>query len=157
MSIVDRIPVLRGTGTRRAVDAVERLREENVDHLTWRMAADDFFQRLTADRDGMYACWQDERQQRLNAEETAAHTQSERDQLAEENAELRRQLAPFLAVEANANAVTVPPMVRDTTAVEDQATGPIDVRALWEARDAGLLGPVTNPGHIHRPTWARRD
>lgn len=37
------------------------------------------------------------------------------------------------------------------SAIEDQATGPIDVRALWEARDAGLLGPlrpVTDPGHI---------
>jgi chromosome segregation ATPase len=69
----------------------------------------------------------------------------------EETARLREQLAAYKSREANANRVDVPPMVRDTSAIEDQATGPIDVRALWEARDAGLLGigPVTDPGRIH--------
>lgn len=65
-----------------------------------------------------------------------------------EIAYLRKRLAPFLAAQANANRVTVPPMERDTTAIEDQATGPINVTALWEARDAGLLGPVLDPGRI---------
>ncbi|WP_309049037.1 hypothetical protein [Streptomyces sp.] len=32
-----------------------------------------------------------------------------------------------------AEIVTAPPMHRDTTAVEDQATAPIDVRPLWDA------------------------
>lgn len=62
---------------------------------------------------------------------------------------LRARFGAQLAAEANANRIDVPPMVRDTTAVEDQETGPIDVRALWDARDAGLLGPVTDPGHVH--------
>lgn len=66
-----------------------------------------------------------------------------------EIAELRRRLAPFLAAEANANAVNVPPMVRDTTAIEDQATGPINVRPLWEALGVGPTSPVTDPGHTH--------
>ena len=61
---------------------------------------------------------------------------------------LRKRLAPFLSAQANANRVDVPPMERDTSAIEDQATGPINVTALWEARDAGLLGPVTDPGRI---------
>lgn len=70
------------------------------------------------------------------------------DQLAVANAEL----AELRAYKANAEAVTVPPMERDTRAVEDQATGPIDVRPLWEA-----LGPVVrvstsgasaDPGHV---------
>jgi chromosome segregation ATPase len=60
----------------------------------------------------------------------------------------REQLAAYKAAEANTNRVDVPSMVRDTSAIEDQATGPIDVRTLWAARDAGLLGPVTDPGHI---------
>lgn len=71
----------------------------------------------------------------------------------EEIAYLRKRLAPFLAAEANATTITVSPMVRDTSAIEDQATGPIDVRALWQARDAGLLQPVTDPGHV--PPGAR--
>ncbi|MFI8872398.1 hypothetical protein [Streptomyces sp. NPDC055243] len=75
------------------------------------------------------------------------------DQLAVANAEL----AELRAFKANATAVDVPPMERDTRAVEDQATGPIDVRPLHEAAAAGLLGPVVrvstsgtsaDPGHV---------
>lgn len=73
----------------------------------------------------------------------------ERDEWRDEALRLRAKFGPQLAAEANANRITVPPMVRDTSAVEDQATGPIDVKALWDARDAGLLGPVTDPGHVH--------
>lgn len=60
---------------------------------------------------------------------------------------LRARFGAQMAVEANAAAVTVPPMIRPIDGPEDQATGPIDVRALWDARDAGLLGPVLDPGH----------
>jgi hypothetical protein len=73
----------------------------------------------------------------------------ERDQLLHEVLKLRARFGPQLAAEANAHRIDVPPMVRDTSAIEDQATGPIDVRTLREAADAGLLGPVTNPGHVH--------
>ncbi|GAA1887615.1 hypothetical protein GCM10009837_06690 [Streptomyces durmitorensis] len=60
----------------------------------------------------------------------------------EKTKQLEAELAPYRAAEANANRVTVPPMERDTRNGADQATGPIDVRPLWAAADAGLLGPV---------------
>ncbi|MFF9309992.1 hypothetical protein ACF1BS_03685 [Streptomyces sp. NPDC014748] len=59
----------------------------------------------------------------------------------------REEIDRLRAELANSTAVTVPPMIRDTSAIEDQATAPIDVRPLWAARDAGLLGPVLDPGH----------
>ncbi|MGW5431848.1 hypothetical protein ACWET9_32315 [Streptomyces sp. NPDC004059] len=71
----------------------------------------------------------------------------ERDGLAEELAVLKRRFGPQLAAEANANAITVPPMRRDTSAIEDQATQPIPVLHLPDAAAAGLLGPVLDPGH----------
>lgn len=80
--------------------------------------------------------------------EDLQQAREERDQWRDEALRLRAKFGPQLAAEANATRITVPPMVRDTSALEDQATGPIDVRALWEARDAGLLGPVTDPGRI---------
>ncbi|WP_145503205.1 hypothetical protein [Streptomyces sp. CFMR 7] len=65
--------------------------------------------------------------------------------------QLQTQLAPILAAEANANAVTVPPAERDTSRFEDQATEPIKVTTLWAALG---IGPVittqgsTNPAHL---------
>lgn len=73
----------------------------------------------------------------------------ERDDWRDQALRLRAKFGPQLAAEANANRITVPPMIRDTSAVEDQATGPIDVTTLWAARDAGRLGPVTDPSHIN--------
>ena len=69
----------------------------------------------------------------------------ERDHWRDTALALQARFGPQLAAEANANRITVPPMVRDISAVEDQATGPIDVTALWEARDNGLLDPLTDP------------
>lgn len=80
-----------------------------------------------------------------------AVVREDRDDWRDEVLALRARFGAQIAAEANANAVTVPPMVRDTTAIEDQATGPIDVRTLWAARDAGLLGPVVDPGHVTTP------
>jgi len=156
VTLNDLIPApLRGNGIRRAVDKVTELRDENRKLLTRQMAADDYFALLVQDRNEVYAAWEDERRKREDAEQAAAAMQSERDELLEECVEwrveaqtLRKRLAPFLAAEANAHRVDVPPMERDTSAIEDQATGPIDVRTLQEAANAGLLGPVTDPGHI---------
>lgn len=72
----------------------------------------------------------------------------ERDGLRDEVLMFRARFGPQLAAEANATAVTVPPMVRDTSAIEDQATGPIYVQTLRDAAAAGLLGPVTDPGRV---------
>jgi predicted nucleic acid-binding Zn-ribbon protein len=56
----------------------------------------------------------------------------ERDQAQAELAALRAQLAPYLAADATAGAITVPQMERDTSAIEDQATAPIQVTTLRE-------------------------
>ncbi|WP_405461514.1 hypothetical protein OG786_29060 [Streptomyces sp. NBC_00101] len=69
---------------------------------------------------------------------------------------LRAQLAPYLAAEANAAAITVPDAVRDTTAVEDQATAPIDVRPLWLALDVDRIVRVADAPAAddpRTPTW----
>lgn len=59
-----------------------------------------------------------------------------------ENEGLRREIARLEAELANRDAVTVPPMERDTTDGADQATAPIDVRPLREAAELGLLTPI---------------
>lgn len=138
----------KGTGRRRAIDKVAELRRDLTQALTYLHAAGDEIALLRNDVI-------EARGKQAQAEEAAAAMQANRDDLAaernmwrDEALALRARFGPQLAAEANANAVTVPPMVRDTSAIEDQATGPIDVRPLWAARDAGLLGPVTDPGRI---------
>lgn len=91
-----------------------------------------------------------------------------RAQAAEELlAELRDELLELRAFKANATPVTVPPMERDTTAIEDQATAPAgtNVTTLREAAAAGHLSPIVqvsrsgasaNPEHP-LVTWGRED
>ena len=148
MTITDLIPGLKGHGRRRAVDKVEELRDDVKSLLTFKMAADDFFALLIQDRDEVYACWADERRKRHEAEEIVVTQLANLDDLHTENDSLREELAalkvkfgPQLAAEANANRIDVPQMVRPVDGPEDEATAPIDVRPLWAARDAGLLGP----------------
>ncbi|MFJ4932369.1 hypothetical protein ACIP8U_00660 [Streptomyces pseudovenezuelae] len=128
---------------------IRNLRDENVRLLNRQAAADDFFAILLHDVTTTNTAWQQEKRMRGEAEEAAARMQMDRDEWMAEALRLRALLAPYKAAEANAHRIDVPPMQRDTTAIEDQATGPIDVRTLREAADAGLLGPVTNPGHVH--------
>lgn len=143
------IPRLKGTGSRRAADKLAELRDDVRSLLTFKMAADDYFALLTQDRDEVYACWREEQVLRQEAEETAARMQSERDEWRDEALALRTRFSPQLAAEANADAVTVPPAIRDTSAFEDQATEPIKVLTLQEAFGG------TDPAHV--PGWARRD
>ncbi|MFE2973292.1 hypothetical protein [Streptomyces sp. NPDC059258] len=81
----------------------------------------------------------------------------ERDQALAEADRLRAQLAPYLAADANANAITVPASERDTTAFEDQATAPIDVRELQARFTAGPVVSLhhspqaADPTHIPAP------
>jgi hypothetical protein len=124
------------------------LRDENVHLLNRQAAADDFFAILMHDVVTTNAAWEQEKRLRGEAEEAAARMQSDRDEWRDMALSLQARFGPQLAAEANAAAVTVPPMVRDTTAIEDQATGPIYVRPLQEAAAAGLLGPVLDPGRI---------
>lgn len=139
------IPALKGTGRRRAVDKVAELEAENRSLFARQMAADDFFARLIQDRDDVYAAWAWAEQRRQEAEVVASCVMSERDELADEVQRLRHELAPYRAAEANATRVTVPRMVRDTSAIEDQATQPIPVLTLQQAHG---IGPVTDPGRI---------
>jgi chromosome segregation ATPase len=146
VTITDLIPALKGTGRRRAVDEVDRLRDENRSLLTRLMAADDAFALLRQDLADAHA-------KQAEAEELVVQLQAdkddlaaERDGLAEELAALKLKFAPQLAAEANATRVTVPPMHRDNSAIEDQATQPIPVLHLPDAAAAGLLGPVLDPG-----------
>ncbi|MGQ5576270.1 hypothetical protein [Streptomyces sp. ECR3.8] len=148
MTITDLIPALKGRGRRRAVDEVERLRENEIALLTNLHAAGDEIALLQQDLT-------DARGKQAEAEEIIVQQlanlddlRAERDEILTELLALKRRFGPQLAAEANANAVTVPSWVRDTSDPADQATGPIDVRPLWAARDAGLLGPITNPGRI---------
>ncbi|WP_109000831.1 hypothetical protein [Streptomyces rishiriensis] len=71
---------------------------------------------------------------------------AERDCLDEEVAALKARFAAQLAAEANAHRIAVPCGYRDTSALEDQATRPIDVKTLWDALG---IQPVTDPGRIH--------
>ncbi|MFE7485550.1 hypothetical protein [Streptomyces sp. NPDC057552] len=81
----------------------------------------------------------------------------ERDQARAEVTALRAQLAPYLAAEANANAITVPAAERDTSRFEDQATAPIDVRELQARFTAGPVVSLhhspqaADPTHIPAP------
>lgn len=132
----------------RAVDKVAELRGENIQLLTRMAAADDFFAVLMHDVTTTNTAWEREKELRGEAEEAAAQMRMERDEWMAEALALRAQLAPYKAAEANAHRIDVPPMVRDTAAIEDQATGPIDVRTLWAAASTGPIGPVMDPGHV---------
>lgn len=128
---------------------IARLRNDMAKVMNRLAAADDFFAILMHDVTTTNAAWQHEKQLRGEAEEAAAQMRMERDEWMAEALALRARFGPQLAAEANANRIDVPPMVRDTTAIEDQATGPIYVQPLWDAADAGLLGPVTDPAGVH--------
>jgi 5'-3' exonuclease len=68
VTVLDLIPGLKGTGSRRAVDKLAELRDENVKLLNRQAAADDFFAILTHDRDEVYAMWKAEKERRETAE-----------------------------------------------------------------------------------------
>lgn len=80
----------------------------------------------------------------------------ERTQLTAANKALRLQLAPYLAADANRNAVTARPAERDTSDGADQATAPIDVRPLWEAHGISpviRIADAPSPADPRTPTW----
>jgi chromosome segregation ATPase len=155
VTLTDLMPIRIGVRQRparkprhRAIDEVER-------QQFLRAGADLYIKGLLIQLADVEADRDDARAKQAEAELTVVQQQAdiddlaaERDCLAEELAALKQRFAAELAAEANEKAVSVPCGYRDTEAIEDQATGPIDVRALWEARDAGLLGPVLDPGQV---------
>ena len=108
------------------------LREENKLLLAREVAGGDFFTILIADRDEVHALWQHAEGKAADAELVVVCQQAEIKALADRVVALEARLA-------NADAITVPPSIRDTAAMEDQATEPIDVRSI-QARFA--VGPV---------------
>lgn len=147
MRVTDRIPLLWNRGKHSPDTVIRNLRDENRRLHTFRMAADDYFALLLQDRDEVYGAWEYEKQRRAEAEIVAACVQSEREALADEVEDLRAELAPYRAAEANAAAITLPPLERDTTHLADQATEPVRVLTLAEAFGSN------DPAHI--PRWAQ--
>ena len=140
----------------RAVDAVSVLRAENHQLRTQVINAN---QAITVLEHQLA----DVRAKRAEAEQAVVCVSAdldertdERDQLLAEVAALKARLAPYLAADANANAITVPPSIRDTDDGADQATAPIDVRPLWEAHGIGpVIRIATTPDTTdpRTPTW----
>lgn len=140
----------------RAVDAVTELRAENHRLLTQNVNAG---QVITA----LGRQLADVRGQRAEAEQVVVclevnlrELSEERDQLLIEVSALQARLAPYLAADANAHAITVPPSIRDTDAMEDQATEPIKVLTLAEAHGISPViriaaTPATDDPRT--PTW----
>ncbi|WP_405479982.1 hypothetical protein [Streptomyces anulatus] len=149
MSLISAIS--RSKPKHRAADAVAQLRDENRRLLT----------QLFGDRDHIAIQEQqlaDVRAKQAEAEQVVVclaadldERTEQRDQALADLAAARAQLAPYLAADANANAVTVPPAERDTSRFEDQATEPIKVTTLREALG---IGPVlatqgsADPAHL---------
>lgn len=137
----------RRVGRKHSPDTVIRnLRDENVKLLNRQAAADDFFAILWHDVVTTNAALGQEMQARGDAEMAAAQMQVECDEWRDMALALQARFGPQIAAEENANRIDVPPMVRDTSDPRDQATGPIYVQPLWDARDAGLIGSFTDPG-----------
>ncbi|MER6601115.1 hypothetical protein [Streptomyces parvus] len=141
----------------RAVDEVGRLREENHRLLTQLFGARDHIAIQEQQLADVRAKQAEAELELVRVAGSLEGRTAERDQALAEADRLRAQLAPYLAADANANAITVPPSERDTSRFEDQATAPIDVREL-QARFAA--GPVVSlhhspqaadPAHIPAP------
>lgn len=122
---------------------ISRLRQDVASLLNRQAAADEYFTLLTADRNDVYAAWQEAIHQRDEASIVAACMQSEYDLLAAEVTALKAQLA-------NATAISAPAGRRDVDP-DDQPTQPIPVRTLWDAHGIGPVTAVTDPG-----TWGAR-
>lgn len=149
--------ISRSKPKHRAVDAVANLRDENRRLLTQLVGAHDHIgiqeQQLADERAGRAGAERVARCLAADLEERTAQLEQARKEIRQ----LHAQLAPFLAAEANANAVTVPPSERDTSDFEDQATAPIDVRELQARFTAGPVVSLryspqaTDPTHIPAP------
>lgn len=80
----------------------------------------------------------------------AEGTDLQLDAYIEHSGRLILQVRELEAEIANRDSVTVPPMVRDTSPMEDQATAPIDVREArkqWATQAMGLVVPIPPASH----------
>lgn len=138
MTLAELIPGLKGSGSRRAVDEVERLKQEAREHFAWRMAADDYFQRLRDDRADVYACWRKAEKGRQTAEEIVVDQESQIRDLKRQLAEAKRRLDVGVLAEAAAAKM----QEIDVSGLRDNYSD--GVRTLMQAH---CIGPVLDPGH----------
>lgn len=125
---------------------------DKVRELTHRQtAADAYFKTLRQDIADMHTAWKNAERAAANAEDLVAlqavNLQNANGRVAELEAQLAAQTAELnelRAFKATVQAVTVPPMVRDTRNGADQNTTPIDVSEL-QARFTS--GPVVRLHH----------
>lgn len=153
MSIV--IPWKRGNGSHRIADRARRLSEENTQLLNRQVAADKHFADLMDDNARLHTDLGAAEYKAASANDLIAlqdmTLRCANERVAEVEAELAAQTAELnelRAFKATAEAVTVPPMVRDTSDGADQNTTPIDVRTL---RERFAAGPVL---HLHHSPQA---
>jgi hypothetical protein len=139
------IPKLKGHGRRRAVDEVERLREREQQLETALGRAGDEVALLRWDLTVAHHQLDEAQEVVVQQQATVDSLTEERDHWRDQALALKARFSAQLAADANANRIDVPPMIRPIDGPEDQATGPIDVRPLWEAHG---IRPVTDPGRI---------
>ncbi|MGW2594834.1 hypothetical protein ACWCXC_31840 [Streptomyces sp. NPDC001515] len=99
----------------RAVDAVTNLRDENRRLLGQVVGAGDAIALLEQQLAEARAKQGEAERVVVCLDADLVERTQERDQLAAEVVVLRARLAPYLAADANRDAVTVPPAERDTT------------------------------------------
>ncbi|MFE3678794.1 hypothetical protein [Streptomyces griseus] len=142
--------IRRSKPKHRAADKVAGLETENETLVRQVLGAMEYIGQLEL----VNACLADTAKKVTDQRDTA---RSERNRFQVELGKARTLLTPFLAADANANAITVPPAERDTSAVEDQATAPIDVRDLQARFTAGPVVSLhhspqaADPAHIPAP------
>ncbi|MEV8474893.1 hypothetical protein [Streptomyces sp. NPDC051173] len=134
-----------GRGRHRAVDELNRLREENLALLTRQAAADDFFALLAADRNEVHRLWQLAEHKASDAGIVASCLSGKLDALESELLVTRAALA-------NATKVTVGCGERDIEA-GDEATQPVPTGTFWAdpARWRALSGPTVVVPLAHSP------
>ena len=131
------ITSLRGTGSRRAVDKVHELRDENVKLMTRQAAADDYFALITQDRDNAIKAWQHELRHREQLEKDYTQLEAALRDRERTIADLQRKVD----IGVKAEHVIAKTQEIDVTDLRQRfTTGP--VRTLHDAADDGLLSPV---------------
>ncbi|MEV7466205.1 hypothetical protein AB0O20_06770 [Streptomyces kronopolitis] len=129
------IPIFHGSGSRRAASKSD-VRAENAKLLDRQLAADDFFARLIADRDDVYAAYEAMAQRAADAETVVVCLDGQVRELEAEVTALRARIA-------NQAAVTVEPAVRDI-APGDEATQPIPCGGYWADPSAWRRRGITD-------------
>lgn len=151
------LPVIRRPKPKhRAVDKVANLRDENQRLLRQLIGAHDYIALADDTLADVRAKRAEAEQEVVSLSATVDDLTAERNELTATNESLRKQLAPYLAADANRDAITVPQAERDTSDGADQATSPIDVRPLWQAHGIGPViriadKPATDDPRT--PTW----